>query len=92
MTDTPATAEISTDVSPGTSVSVTPVEQVPVTDRLTVRLVVIAIAVIVAMPVVASCLRAVARGDVISDNVWDIAKLLAGALIALLSSTRSVKT
>lgn len=92
MTDTPSTADVQTEVSAGTTVSVAPTDSVPATDRTTVRIVVCAIALIVAVPVVASCLRAAARGETIPADVWDIAKLLAGALIALLSSTRSVKT
>lgn len=92
MTDAGATADIQTDVSAGTTVSVTPAEQVPVRDRLTVRIVVIAIAVIVAVPVVIDCARSFAYNEPISANVWDIAKILGGALVALLASTSSVKS
>lgn len=91
MTDTPATADVQTEVSAGTTVSVTPAESVPVTDRTTVRIVVIAIALVVLIVVVASCLLPLVDETVPAD-AWDVAKMLGGALVGVLASTRSVKS
>lgn len=86
-----ATADVTTEVSPGTTVSVSPTESVPVRDRLTVRIVVIALAVY-ALAVLVSTVVLVLQDKRLPEAMETTGAVALGGLGTMLVSTSSVKT